>query len=141
LRILEGNRSHRPIPDEPHASSGPCDPPPHLSDGARDVWLALAPELEAKTLLAPRYLIAFETFCNAVVSYRLSQRLLDAAGPLVNGRDGGIVTNPAAREVARFFVLVRQAGSDFGMSPAAVSAIAKGTTSTVPHDSPARLLG
>ncbi|HXW78206.1 MAG TPA: hypothetical protein VEJ84_01840 [Acidimicrobiales bacterium] len=55
MRLLEGNRSHRPLPLEEPPAAGPCDPPANLSAPARHVWLALAPELVAKGLLAPRW--------------------------------------------------------------------------------------
>lgn len=141
LRVLEGNRAHRPLPDEPKATPGPCEPPEHLSDAARLVWDTLADELEVKGLLAPRYLPMFEAFCNAVVHYRMAAELVTRAGPVVAGRDGGVVTNPASREVARFGAMVRGFGSDFGLSPAAVSAIARGTPDQPDSATPARLLG
>ena len=141
LRVLEGRRAHRPIPVEVPATPGPVDPPEHLAEPSRTVWLALAPELEAKGLLAPRYLPSFEILCDALVHYREAQRLLAATGPLVAGRDGGVVTNPASREFQRYATIVRAYGSDFGLSPAAVTAIARGTPDQSEQRSPARSLG
>ena len=123
LRVLEGNRGKRAIPSEPAADPGPCDPPAHLSAESRAVWIRIAPELEQKGLLAPRYLDLFEVFCDALVQYRRAARILNQTGPLVRGRAGDLVTNPAAREFARFglrgsgLVVVTQVPAAFETRP------------------------
>lgn len=141
LRVLEGNPSKRRIPDEPEAERGPCDAPQHLVTEARAVWQRLAPELEAKGLLAPRYMEAFEVFCNATVAYRRAATLVARAGPVIE-RDGIVVSNPASREFARYASLMRAFGSDFGLTPAAVTAIARGDSyqPNVSTGDPRRLL-
>lgn len=142
LRVLEGNRSQRRIPEEPAATPGPCDPPAHISPQAREVWLSLAPELESKGLLAPRYLASFEVFCDALVQWRTASRLLTQTGPVIASArgDGQIVTNPVSREFARYACIVRAFGSDFALTPAAVSAMARGTPDQ-PESAADRLLG
>jgi P27 family predicted phage terminase small subunit len=140
LRILEGNRSHRPLVAETPPAKGDCQPPEHLHSDSAAVWAQLAPELESKGLLAPRYLPAFEVFCDAVVQYRRAAALLARTGPVVAGRDGNVVTNPASREFARYAVIVRAYGADFGMSPAALTAISR-LSDQSEHGSPSRLLG
>ena len=144
LRVLEGRRSHHRLPEaEAPATPGPCDPPEHLSAGSRAVWDSLAPELESKGLLAPRYLPSFEILCDAIVHYRTAQRLLASSGPVIQSArgDGQIVTNPVSREFARYASIVRAYAHDFGLSPAAVTAIARGTPDQADITSPARLLG
>jgi len=101
----------------------------------------LAPELEGKGLLAPRYLDTFELFCTAVVHWRRAERLVQQAGPVIQGRMGEVVSNPAAREFARFGTMVRNLGADFGMSPAALTAMAHANAKLPDAESPARLLG
>jgi P27 family predicted phage terminase small subunit len=140
LRILEGNRAHRPIVEETPPDQGDCAPPAHLHADSVAIWKQLAPELESKGLLAPRYLPAFEVLCDAIVQYRRAATILARTGPVVNGRNGDVVTNPASREFARYAVLLRNFGSDFGMSPAALTAITKLADAPV-GASPARLLG
>ena len=142
LRLLEGRRAHRPLPVEAPATPGPCDPPEHLSAPAREVWLSLAPELEAKGLLAPRYLPSFEVYCDALVQWRTASRLLSQSGPVITSArgDGQIVTNPVSREFARYACIVRAFGSDFALTPAAVSAMARGTPDQ-PESAADRLLG
>lgn len=141
LRVLEGSRAHRRLPRETPPTPGPCDPPPHLGADARAIWTSLAPELEAKGLLAPRYLFNFEVFCDAVVQYRRAANLLNAAGPIVKGRMGDAVSNPAAREFGRFGQMVRNLGADFGLTPASLTAIARNAAEASDGRSPERLLG
>lgn len=142
LRILEGNPGKLRVPPEVPPAPGPCDAPAHISADARAIWEAFAPELEAKGLLAPRYLIAFEVLCDAVVQYRRAAAVLARTGPVIQGRGGEMVTNPAGREFARYGAVIRAYASDFGMSPAALTAIARGgIDAPVDRASPARLLG
>ena len=132
LRVLEGDRGksrRTKVRPEPAPAPGPCDPPAHLAPESRAVWECLAPELEAKGLLAPRYLDTFEVFCDAFVQYRRAASVLARTGPVVQGRMGELVTNPASREFARYASIVRAFGSDFGLSPAATTAIARGVDS------------
>lgn len=142
--MLEGNRAHRPVPKEVPPEPGDCSPPDHLPDAVKAFWTALAPELEAKGLLAPRYLPSFEVLCCAFVEWRKAADLLARTGPLVQGRSRSgqaeVVSNPAAREFVRFGNVVRNAANDFGMTPAALTAIARATEQQT-GQSPARLLG
>jgi P27 family predicted phage terminase small subunit len=141
LRAIEGNRGKRRIPNEPQAEPGPCEAPAHMIAEARAVWDRLAPELESMGLLAPRYMEAFEVFCNATVAYRRAAVLVARAGPVIE-RDGQVVSNPASREFARYASLMRAFGSDFGLTPAAVTAIAHGESyqPAVSTGDPRRLL-
>jgi P27 family predicted phage terminase small subunit len=45
--------------------------------------------------------------------------LLDNAGLLIRGRDGGVVKNPAVQFVRDFGAQLRVLGNEFGFSPAA----------------------
>lgn len=144
LRLLEGNRGHVKVPSnpEPVALPGPCsEPPEHLNPEAQSVWRSLAPELEAKGLLAPRYMLAFEVFCDAVVQYRRAEKVLAQTGPLVQGHRGVVVSNPASREFSRYAAIMLVYGREFGFTPASVTAIARGASERPAEGSPARLLG
>ena len=141
LRLLEGNPGKRRVPPEPTPEPGPTDPLEHLAVDARAVWARLAPELEAKKLLAPRYVDNFANFCIAVIATQKSAALLQAAGPVIT-KDGNLVSNPASREFRHYARLVRDLGADFGMSPAALTAIARAQQAAEPDPgAAARLLG
>jgi len=110
---------------EPTPDEGAVAAPAHLSPAARAIWDELAPELQRKALLAPRYAILFEVFCASVDQARKALRILDATGPLVAGRHESLVANPAGRTYREFARLAVITGSEFGMSPAATSSMAR----------------
>jgi P27 family predicted phage terminase small subunit len=143
LRLLEGNPGKRRIVPETPPERGPCDPPEHLVPAERDVWLRLAPELVAKGLLAPRYVDTFALFCRSVVAGQRAGAVLGAAGPMISA-DGLLVANPAGREFRQYAHLARALAADFGMSPAALTAIARASAEAEQAGGPrgpARLLG
>ncbi len=89
LKVLEGNRGHRPIDlgatfrPEVGLPSVPKD----LSAGARKVWKRLAPELLRYNLMSAVYSDVFEDLCETVAlvkelrhSLRARQNLLRAEG-------------------------------------------------------------
>ena len=63
LRVIEGNRSHRPIPSTPkHAPvAPPC--PPWISEVAKTEWKRIAPELEKLGLLVTVDKAALAGYC------------------------------------------------------------------------------
>ena len=125
LRVLEGNPGKRRIPAEPTPDRGSVEPPSDLPEPAAAIWRRLAPELEAKGLLAPRYLETFEVFCRTFPQWRRAAHLVELGGPVIKGRRDEMVSNPASREFVRFGAMIRAFGSDFGLSPASLSEIAR----------------
>lgn len=110
-----------------------------MSERARKVWERLAPELTDAGLLRGRYSGTFAMFCEAFAAWRRAADLVALAGPLVE-REGVLISNPAAREFARFGYLARTLGSDFGLSPSAVTSLAREPEPAAPGG-PSRLLG
>ena len=140
LRLLQGNPGKRPVEEGPAAPRGPCPPPEDLSPPARARWDELADELEGSGLLTPRYAGTFAAYCESYAAWRRSANLVAQAGPVVN-REGTVVSNPASREFARFALLVRAFGSEFGLSPGAVTGLARVKGDQDDGLSPSRLLG
>jgi P27 family predicted phage terminase small subunit len=143
LRLLEGNRGHATIPDEPDAakSAGYTQPPYEMDDDARAVWDRLAPELDSKALLAPRYADGFAAYCVAVVACQRSARILAREGPIIIGTEGGPISNPASREFRHHAQLMRAYASEYGLTPASITALARTRAETEAARDPARLLG
>jgi P27 family predicted phage terminase small subunit len=126
LHLLRGNPSKLKLPRNERATcAGHVDPPEYLTEDARKLWERLAPELHTSGLLGPRYLAAFEILIASVIQWRRAHDVLMVTGPLVRGRHDDMVSSPAAREFARFAVLVRAYAAEFGLTPAAVSNIAR----------------
>ncbi|HXW78209.1 MAG TPA: P27 family phage terminase small subunit [Acidimicrobiales bacterium] len=121
LHVLHGSyrKDRHGLPAE--VEQGDCSPPEEISPGAKAVWEQLGPELEAKHILAPRHLLAFEVLCEPAARFRHAAKLVDAGGVVVRGHDGYLVPNPAAKEFSRYANLVRLLSQQFGMTPAAAA--------------------
>lgn len=144
LRVLKGERSpSRGVPRwEPEAEAGPVEPPAYLVGRARELWDAHAPERQRLGLLKPAYAWVLAMWCEATSMWERSAELLRQTGPLVKGKDGQIVSNPASREFARYAELSRRLGAEIAMTPAATASIGRdldGTKRPLRVD-PARLL-
>jgi len=64
LRLIEGNREHRPINgDEPKPSPIAPQPPEYLSEKALEVWNDLSPKLERLGILTEIDSLAFTALC------------------------------------------------------------------------------
>lgn len=119
LKILEGNPGQRPInTEEPKPTAGAPKPPADLKGEALAEWGRVVPELDRLGLLTKvdrAYLVAY---CSAWASFEEARAALAERGPLVEGRDGNLVKNPAAQIMKDSADLMLKFGSRFGMSPA-----------------------
>lgn len=132
LKLLKGETRPSRVPSwEPEAEPGSVVAPASLSPDALEVWDTHAPELERIGLLRPRNVDTFAILCAAIVEWRKAAALLSATGPVVKGKDAPLVSNPAAREFARFAELVRRYSIEFGMTPGAVTAMGRQLDGTV----------
>src|SRR5262249_42401894 len=86
------------------------------------VWRRLAPRLWKLGLLTELDREAFKGFCEAVARREDASKLL-AAGILIRGRDGPLVTNPAWRVWRGADTAVRRYAAEFGLTPAARAGI------------------
>jgi phage terminase small subunit len=104
------------------------------------LWQELAPELVRNHLLAPRYLQHFEMLVFSIIEFRKSADLLRITGPVTRGRGDVLVTSPASRETARWIGNALRLGQEFGMTPSAVTAIAREQDQPLDRADPSRLL-
>jgi P27 family predicted phage terminase small subunit len=123
LRVLEGNRAHRP-PNAREPKPEPKVPscPGSLSAEARKIWRRLAPQLHARGLLTDWDRETFGLYCEAVAQHYRALQLIEPA-LLVKGRRDGLITNPAWRIYRDSAALVRAFAQEFGLTPAARSGI------------------
>ena len=140
LRLLRGNPGKRPIrpePEPPIPQTLP-EPPPFLSEDARNEWWRVVPELRALGLLTALDLMPLAAYCNAYGRWVVAERLLAAMadkdattkGLLLKGSAGSAMANPLIK-IARCAAadMVHFAG-EFGMTPRARSYLsAAGRTS------------
>jgi len=140
LKIIKGEKSSRinknePKPTPPLEAPEPLD---WLSEGARDVWLAIVPELHAKGLFTTWDVEPFAVFCEAVVHHREACRTVDGSAILVRGDKGNFVKNPALQIVRDSAQTIRAFAQEFGLTPSARSGIQ--LPPTAEYDEARRLL-
>ena len=140
LRLLRGNPGKRPIrpePEPPIPETLP-EPPPFLSEDARNEWWRFVPEMRALGLLTALDLMPLVAYCDAYGRWVVAERLLAAMadkdattkGLLLKGSAGSAMANPLIK-IARCAAadMVHFAG-EFGMTPRARSYLsAAGRTS------------
>ncbi len=117
LTELRGNPSKKKVAAEPEPSRGAPRPPADLKDEALAEWGRIVPELDRLGLLTVvdrAYLVAY---CEAWASFNSAREALAEYGPLVAGRDGGLVKNPASQIMRDAADMMLKFGSRFGLSP------------------------
>lgn len=119
LKILEGNPGQRKLnTTEPQPRAAAPLPPAQLVGEALAEWGRIVPELDRLGLLTVvdrAYLVAY---CEAWATFDAARQAIAEYGPLVAGRDGGMVKNPAAQIMKDAADMMLKFGSRFGLSPA-----------------------
>ena len=115
---LKGNPSTKKLTGpEPEPTRGAPRPPADLKGEALAEWGRIVPELDRLGLLTKvdrAYLVAY---CEAWATFNAAREAMAEYGPLVAGRDGGLVKNPAAQVMRDAADLMLKFGSRFGLSP------------------------
>lgn len=118
LKALEGNPGKRPLNRvEPVPSAAIPEPPVTLKGEARSEWRRVVPELARLGLVTKvdrAYLVAY---CSAWGTFEAARIAMAEHGPLINGRDGNLVKNPAAQIMRDAADLMIKFGARFGLSP------------------------
>jgi P27 family predicted phage terminase small subunit len=134
LRLLRGNPSKRPVPNEPQPAipDGMPEAPPFLGAYGRDEWWSTGVQLYQLGLLTVVDVQPFAAYCQSVHLWRTAIEKLKAmaendptmAALLVKSRNGNAMQNP-------LFLTARQCANDmlryaaeFGLTPAARARIA-----------------
>jgi P27 family predicted phage terminase small subunit len=114
---LKGNPSKKKLTAEPEPTRGAPRPPADLKGEALAEWGRIVPELDRLGLLTKvdrAYLVAY---CEAWATFNAAREAIAEFGPLVAGRDGGMVKNPAAQVMRDAADMMLKFGSRFGLSP------------------------
>ena len=101
IRILEGNRGHRPIPEELPKIESRAICPRWLSKRATAEWRRLAPELRKLGLLTKLDQDNFATYCEGVSDLEEYQRIIREDGIFLTSPDGKKQLHPAVGAVDR----------------------------------------
>ena len=97
IRILEGNRGHRPIPEEPPKVEGEEICPSFLctiSPSALQHWERLAPELKKMGLLTKLNQGNLSEYCLGAARLEQWEKIIQKEGALWTGPDGIRVIHP-----------------------------------------------
>jgi len=120
LKVLHGETRPSRIPAaEPVPRDVRPVPPPWLNSEARAVWDRTTAELAAMGMCHAADTDSLVVYCTAVVNHARAQQLLDAAGPLMKGTEGGVVRNPAVATVNAAAVIINKYAREFGLTPSA----------------------
>lgn len=134
LRLLEGNRGHRPIPDEIQVDNSMPERPEYLDGLAAKCWDRLAPKLHPVGLLKFVDADALAAYCVAYADWREAARDVKKNGQTVDGVMGVQVVNPAFRNMQTSLDQMQKLMKQFGLSPAARAALMSGIDSKKPAD-------
>jgi P27 family predicted phage terminase small subunit len=126
VRLLHGGRKDRINLAEPQPPEGDVTAPDTLTEGAREVWDRLAPDLIARNVLTPWDVDEFVGFCDAVARRddaiaKLAQhgdviaaKVFDRSGQLTGHR---LVTSPWFQVWKAANDAVLRYGARFSLSP------------------------
>jgi P27 family predicted phage terminase small subunit len=125
LRIYEGNRSHRPLPDrEPTPLTGEPEMPRHLDAQARREWRRLVPLLLSMRVLSAADGVALGILCQAYSTLIRAQSLMlrsakgSASALLMKTPSGYVMQSPLLAIINTQAEIVNRQLQQFGMTPA-----------------------
>ena len=125
IREAEGNRGHRPIPDEPTYRVGAIMPR-GLTSGAKSVWRRLYPLLTKARVLAETDRDVFTAYCTTYDRWWKAEKEVQAhqeknGTQLVQRANGDLAPHPSIRIVHLYLEKLRQLQADLGLTPTARS--------------------
>lgn len=125
LRILEGNRSKRPLNEnepQPKRIIPPC--PRHLTTEGKKQWKRLCKKLFAIGVLTEMDGDALSMYCDAWARWVDAKDKLDKFGPVVKSPKSGFpVLSPYFAAASQAFEQMRRMMVEFGMTPSSRSRI------------------
>ena len=119
LALLHGDRPSRVNTDEPKPRDRPPSPPGWMSALAREEWDRIAPDLVVMGTAKAVDATALAAYCEAVARLRVAAELVARSGPLLIGREGQAVKNPAVAQARDASYEVRMWAREFGFTPSA----------------------
>lgn len=100
------------------------EPPPHLSEKARERWAELAPKLARYDLLTELDSMALEVLCEAYAeTVSTTEKLHDSELIVFVGENATPMANPLVGVISKNLATLKWAMVQFGLTPAARNAI------------------
>jgi P27 family predicted phage terminase small subunit len=97
---------------------------------AAATWALVVPDLKVRGMLAKVDQLALKELCVAVARIDQAEREISAKGPMLLGRDGGTVKNPALTMAKTYREQFNKLLPEFGLSPSARTRLQRGDFGT-----------
>jgi P27 family predicted phage terminase small subunit len=95
------------------------EPPEDLSEDAKTTWVETIEAIGHTGVITAVDLQGLRHYCEAAANFRRAQALVAQAGPLIKGRNGDLVRNPAAIIAKQASEAMRGWARELGLTPAA----------------------
>ncbi len=121
LRVLEGNRGHRPI-NQNEPKPRPITPtrPGWLLPEAKREWSRVVPELDRMGLLTIVDRAALTGYCQAWARYVEAEKEIQEHGTVLKvAKSGYVQTSPYVVNARRNLQIIRVFCQEFGLTPSA----------------------
>jgi P27 family predicted phage terminase small subunit len=117
LKLLHGNPGNRPVSSKTKSATGRPSPPADLKGEAFAEWCRITTYLEKVGHIESVDYAALVVYCSAWAMFDSARRAYEEKGPLIVGRDGGLVKNPAAQIMRDASDTMLKYGAKFGFTP------------------------
>lgn len=117
LKLLQGNPGKQAASSPARSSTGRPNPPADLKGEAFAEWSRVTSYLAKVGRIETIDYAALVVYCSSWAMFDSSRKAFDEKGPLVMGRDGGYVKNPAAQLMKDASDTMLKYGAKFGFTP------------------------
>jgi P27 family predicted phage terminase small subunit len=117
--VLKGDRPYRINANEPRPRDELPAEPDWLTAGGRREWRRVLPDLVAMGTAKAADASALACYCEAVALVAQLVGDVERLGPMVEGREGNVVKNPAVGQLRDASAAVRMWAREFGLTPSA----------------------
>lgn len=115
LRVIEGNREHRPIPQIPKPRAKWIPAPRWLSKNAKKEWRRISRELYTLGLLTIIDRVALEAYCQCYAKWKEAEEKAELA--VFKTESGYVGPNPFINIALKYAKELRAFLMEFGMTP------------------------
>jgi P27 family predicted phage terminase small subunit len=119
LKLLHGNKGHRPINTPKVLPLPGAECPDFLSAEAKREWARLYPELMRLGLLKQIDRAALSALCEAWANYKAATEMIGKEGIVAMGGNGTMVQHPAVIVQKGMMEKIQRLAAEFGMTPSA----------------------